>query len=300
VITIGGSPLASDPGPSGGASLPPATGAGQIPTADGAGTAYTATDASAAVGAGLLAILGEYPAGTALVADGAGGGAPTSADVSAFNAAADAAAARTAIGVSAYTRLAEPFTVAAWSIVAATDPDAGTSAATFETGGVARITLGTTGAAVALTGPRVERALPTWDATARWRFRATLHARVNTSGNCNFDLYLRDSSGAAYRTIEITASATPGDVYLTGNGGVSVTGPTGGVAWDGTATVEIRYDGGKLSYGTITGAGVYTAVTPGAAEALAFVPSHVGVTGQVGVASAGYVEAIDPVIEVMR
>jgi hypothetical protein len=284
----------------GGAALPTASGAGEVPVSSGAGTTYTATARATVVGDGLSDMIGGQPAGTAAVSDGAGGLTPTSADVAAFNAAANAAAARTAIGVSAYTRLIEPFTVADWTIVAATDPDAGTSAATFETGGVARITLGTTGAAVALTGPRVERALPTWDATARWRFRATLHARVNTSGNCNFDLYLRDSAGTSYRTVEITASADPGDVYLTGNGGVSVTGPTGGVAWDGTATVEIRYDSGKLSYGTITGAGVYTAVTPGAAEALAFVPSHVGITGQVGVASAGYVEAIDPVIEVMR
>lgn len=207
---------------------------------------------------------------------------------------------RTVLSVSEYTRLTEAFTVTDWTIVNATSPDKGSSAATFETGGVGRITLGTTGAAVGLTGPRIERALPAWDANARWHFLVKLHARLNTSGYCNIDLYLRDSAGTAYRTIEVTATASPGDIYLTGNGGISVVGPAGAVAWDGASVIEIRYDAGKLSYGAVSGAGIFTPVTPGAAEALTFVPSHVGITGQVGVASAGYVEGIDPIIEVMQ
>lgn len=68
---------------------------------------------------------------------------------------------------------------------------------------------------------------------------------------------------------------------------------TGIALWSTVQTQTARLD-------ALTGAGVYTAVTPGAAEALPFVPSHVGITGQVDVASVGYVEAIDPVIEVLR
>lgn len=204
------------------------------------------------------------------------------------------------MGASPRNYLSDAFTVAAWTIVAATSGNAGTSTASFETGGVGRITLDTTGAAGGITGPRIERALPAWDATARWCFRVRVLARLNTSGLCNFDLYVRDSAGTSYRTIEITAASTPGDMYLTGNGGIVVVGPTGVVPWNGTMTLEIRYDAGLLSYGIVSTAGIYTPITPGTAASLTFAPSHVGITGGVGVASVGYVEAIDPVIEVIR
>lgn len=127
--------------PSGGTSLPTATGAGQVPLSDGAGTAYTATSLGlgglmAARPAASAALLGRSyyatdiaPAGaiSVCITDGAGGFGwtsvaldlsseaqgtaavmgptgelvPTSADVSAVLAATDAAAARTALGVTA-------------------------------------------------------------------------------------------------------------------------------------------------------------------------------------------------------
>ena len=84
--------------PSGGASLPTATGAGEVLVSTGAGTTYTATSAGEVVTTGLSAALSEEVVGTAVIADGDGGVSFTSADVSAFLASANAAAARTALG----------------------------------------------------------------------------------------------------------------------------------------------------------------------------------------------------------
>ena len=85
----------------GGASLPTASAAGELPVSDGAGTAYTATTAGDVLALGMVAALTGEPAGAALISDGAGDIATTSADVSAMLAAADAAAARAALGVTA-------------------------------------------------------------------------------------------------------------------------------------------------------------------------------------------------------
>jgi hypothetical protein len=79
--------------------LPVATGAGEVPLSTGAGTTYAAANLGDEVSAVLANALGSEPAGTAIVGDGAGDITTTSADVSAVLAAADAAAARTALGV---------------------------------------------------------------------------------------------------------------------------------------------------------------------------------------------------------
>ncbi len=298
MITVGTTVVSGSPINGGGGGVPLPSTDGYLSVTSGA---YDApSSASAIVNAGISSMVGYDPAGTAIVSDGAGGAQSTSADVSTLLGAADAAAALAAIGGSPRTYLAEPFTATDWTIVAPTSGNAGTSVASFESGGVGRITLDTTGAATGLTGPCIERALPTWDATARWRFRVRVVAQLNTSGFCNLDLYIRDSAGTSYRTFEVTASADPGDIYLIGNGGIVVTGPAAAIAWNSTVTLEIRYDGGALTYGFFSSAGIYTVVTAGAAGAIAFVPSHVGITGGVGVASAGYVEADSPVIEVVR
>ena len=82
----------------GGAGLPVASGAGEVPLSTGAGTPYVAAnledEVSAWVAGGIGAVLGQ-----AIIGDGAGDIATTSADVSAVLAAADAAAARAALGV---------------------------------------------------------------------------------------------------------------------------------------------------------------------------------------------------------
>jgi hypothetical protein len=84
--------------PSAASGLPTASGAGEVPVSSGAGTSYTATARSQVVGGGFIGITSGSPAGTTLLADGAGDLTLSSADLAAFNAAANAAAARTAIG----------------------------------------------------------------------------------------------------------------------------------------------------------------------------------------------------------
>lgn len=101
MITVGTTVVSGSPinGGGGGAGLPVATGAGEVPLSTGAGTTYAATPIDEVVIDGLkLALTGE-PAGAAIISDGAGDVIPTSADVSAVLAAADAAAARAALGV---------------------------------------------------------------------------------------------------------------------------------------------------------------------------------------------------------
>lgn len=82
----------------GGTSLPTASAAGELPVSDGAGSAYTATSAGDVVDAAIASVVGAV-AGQAIVGDGLGGVTETSADVSAVLAAANAAAARTALDV---------------------------------------------------------------------------------------------------------------------------------------------------------------------------------------------------------
>lgn len=85
--------------PGGGTSLPTASGAGELPVSAGAGTTYAATSAGDVVDAAIASVVGAV-AGQAIVGDGLGGVTETSADVSAVLAAANAAAARTALGVT--------------------------------------------------------------------------------------------------------------------------------------------------------------------------------------------------------
>lgn len=86
-------------GGGGGAGLPVATGAGEVPVSTGAGTTYAASPISTEVSAVLAGFLGAV-SGQAVIGDGAGDLATTSADVSALLAAADAAAARSALGLA--------------------------------------------------------------------------------------------------------------------------------------------------------------------------------------------------------
>ena len=84
----------------GGAGLPVAGGAGEVPISTGAGTTYVAANFGDEVGSAIAAGIGAT-LGQALIGDGAGDVTTTSADVSGFLAAADAAAARAALGMAA-------------------------------------------------------------------------------------------------------------------------------------------------------------------------------------------------------
>ena len=99
MITVGTTVVSGSPinGGGGGAGLPVASGAGEVPVSTGAGTTYAASPISIEV-SGVLAGLVGGVLGEAIIGDGAGSVQQTSADVSGFLAAADAAAARSAIG----------------------------------------------------------------------------------------------------------------------------------------------------------------------------------------------------------
>ncbi len=114
MITVGttvvsGAPINSG---GGGAGLPVAGGAGEVPVSTGAGTTYAASLFSDEMGTVLAAFLGAV-SGQTVIGDGAGDVGTTSADVSALLAAADAAAARTALGLAPSTLAAQARLVAA-------------------------------------------------------------------------------------------------------------------------------------------------------------------------------------------
>ena len=83
----------------GGAGLPVAGGAGEVPLSTGAGTNYIAANFGDEVGDAIADGIGAT-LGQTFIGNGAGNLIPTSADVSGFLAAADAAAARAALGLS--------------------------------------------------------------------------------------------------------------------------------------------------------------------------------------------------------
>jgi hypothetical protein len=107
--------------------LPVAGGAGEVPLSTGAGTTYVAANFGDEVGAAIADGIGST-LGQALIGDGAGDIIQTSADVSAVLAAADAAAARAALGVAGAptsgTLAARPASPAAGDAYAVTSGDA--------------------------------------------------------------------------------------------------------------------------------------------------------------------------------
>ena len=165
----------------GGAGLPVAGGAGEVPVSTGAGTTYVASPISTEVGGVIAALLGAT-LGLTAIGDGAGDITTTSADVSGFLAAADAAAARAAIGLS-------------WTEIAAT---AFTHTAGAVTGGVASVVsdrLHTELAGVVaddlsggFLGPRHEIALPIDDGAA-WSVAARIsHTGLDSNGRVSLSV----------------------------------------------------------------------------------------------------------------
>ena len=115
MITVGTTVVSGSPingGGGGGAGLPVAAGAGEVPISTGAGTTYAASPFSTEVGTAVGGFIGAV-SGRSFIGDGGGGVALTSADVSGFLAAADAAAARAAIGLTSSAPVA-PTCVSRW------------------------------------------------------------------------------------------------------------------------------------------------------------------------------------------
>lgn len=196
-------------------------------------------------------------------------------------------------------RTAAPFAAGqGWTLVAPTAPLAGTSAATFVAPNIARFTIASIGAMGGLTGPRVERPI-VWDAGKRWRVRVTPRAFTLTAGFPNGDLFLRNAAASQYVSVELTAVASPGDLYAIRTS-VALAGPAvAAIPWDGTSTIELRFcDTGLVAFGGINGSGVFVPV--GTAQfAVPFTPSHVGVMSPVGALSVGVVEFTDLIVEAL-
>jgi hypothetical protein len=100
MITVGTTVVSGSPiNGGGGAGLPVAAGAGEVPVSTGAGTTYAASPISTEVSTVIAGFLGAV-SGRTVIGDGAGSLLTTSADVSGFLAAADADAARAALGLA--------------------------------------------------------------------------------------------------------------------------------------------------------------------------------------------------------
>lgn len=202
--------------------------------------------------------------------------------------------------LGAYTRTDDVFTATAWTIVAPASGNAGTSVASFQTGNVGRIVVGSTGAMGGLTGPRIERAL-SLDVGKRWRLRVTPQAIAFTSGTPNGALFVRNSAADDWFLMSLRATTSPGNMYaLDSSGGAVIGGPTASIAWDGTSALEMRYENGSITFGGIAPSGLFVPVPVNAVDAvLSFVPSHVGICGQTGEASSGRCDFTAPIFEVL-
>ena len=285
MITVGTTVVSGSPiNGGGGGGAPSGTGVVTVTS----GVFDTPSSTGDIVVAGVSQLVGLDPAGTAIVSDGAGAVQPTSADVSTLLGAADAAAARLAIGAAAAsTPLFEAGN--GWSLVAS--QVSGTAATTYANGvdglpGLARFTMTTSGnpTAAALNGPRIERAL-TWDFAKRWRIRVAFvgasAALPSFGANISVWLYLRDGAGGVYakRVIVYNWNDAPG-----------VPTPT----WTG-GTKEFRLDRDTtILTGILSAAGVWS---QSSSEVLPFTPTHVGIAGEAAGNGAGYLDVRDLVIE---
>lgn len=204
--------------------------------------------------------------------------------------AADAAAARLAIGAAAgSTPLFEAGN--GWSLVAS--QVSGTAATTYANGvdglpGLARFTMTTSGnpTAAALNGPRIERAIA-WDFAKRWRIRVS-YVGVSTTlpafgANISVWLYLRDGAGGVYakRIVIYNWNDAPG-------------GPVAFPPWTG-GTKEFRLDRDTtILTGILSADGVWS---QSSAEVLPFTPTHVGIAGEASGSGDGYIDVRDLIIE---
>ena len=204
--------------------------------------------------------------------------------------AADAAAARLAIGAAAAsTPLFEAGN--GWALIAS--QVSGTAATTYANGvdglpGLARFTLTTSGnpTAAALNGPRIERAL-TWDFAKRWRIRVAFVGVSTTLPAFGADisvwLYLRDGAGGVYakRIVIYRWNDAPG-------------GPVAFPPWTG-GTKEFRLDRDTtILTGILSAAGVWS---QSSSEVLPFTPTHVGIAGEASGNGDGYIDVRDLIIE---
>jgi hypothetical protein len=239
MITVGTTVVSGSPinGGGGGAGLPVASGAGEVPISTGAGTTYVAANFGDEVGAAIAAGIGST-LGQTLVGDGAGGITPTSAAVSAVLAAADAAAARSALCDRTISLAALTATNGTGTAVAAT--------------GALSYASGQTGTAYA----DLPRLVGAHDASI-WAFDASVSITL--------------TGAPSNQTAASLAIGTTGSVYnslvmfrLFGDGGVDGLDISGAAVWnaytpgtlpvDGTGWLRVRVQAGVMSFFTGVGA----------------------------------------------
>lgn len=222
--------------PVGGASLPTASDAGQVPLSSGAGTTYTAADFGATMGAAMGGLVGSV-AGKTVIGDGAGGVATTSADVSAVLAAANAAAARSAMFP---TTTYDMSSSTGWTAHAGTV--AGQTAAV--TGGVGRLTCAasTSNSSNPMTPTRasIYRAIPSTVDPTRYR----VIWRIATITGAGLYLFLQPVvadytvscapnvyAGCSLAGAVDTGYAPDGSTVINSSDTADATVPTGGTGW---------------------------------------------------------------------
>jgi len=246
MITVGTTVVSGSPiNGGGGAGLPVAGGAGEVPLSTGAGTAYAAANFGDEVSAAIAGGIGGT-AGQTVIGDGAGDLAMTSADVSALLASADAAAARSALGLS-------------WTEIAA---NAFTHTAGAVTGGVASVVSSRLHTELAgliaddlsggFLGPRHEITLPVDDGAA-W----SVVARINFTG---LDANGRVSLSVRRTTVQILGATILSSGNLETFSDVSAPTSTITAGFASGDWLRITRRGGIMEVYTGTGASLAAAV----------------------------------------
>lgn len=180
-----------------------------------------------------------------------------------------------------------------WEVVAGTDGQIGTSAITFQGGGVARISGPTTGEVHDLTGPRLERPLPrAYNANRALRVSCRITARsAGTTGNLYGVLYMRDgATGGAYTNLS-------GVIFMSGSNDAISDLWVNGVASAVNNAVRPRMviaDFGYLYMGAIVTNGSFRISK---SEVQRYTPTYVGLAVCSDVTSDGWVEVTDFTIE---
>jgi hypothetical protein len=284
MITVGTTVVSGSPINGGGGGGAP-SGTGVVTVTSGAFD--TPSSASDIVAAGISSMVGYDPAGTAIVSDGAGGIQPTSADVSTLLGAADAAAARAALGLTTPSL----DTGNGWTI-----NNVSGCVATFPGNGIARFTLSGSPAREDAASTNVERPFA-YDGGAQYRVSVRPRAIEQTAGSIYPCLYLRNASRIVlfvwvYPSNQVCAGAwTSGGIGLQPPGFVSQT-----FNLDGTSSFNFTINGLNIPFvsvgTTYLPAAVYT-------HSLNFVPTHIGVCVNCAAGSSGVVDFSDLQIRVL-
>lgn len=158
-----------------------------------------------------------------------------------------------------------------------TNPNAGTSVASFEPNGIARLSIATAGTIHDATGCVIRRELA-WGA-ALYRASVRLVARGAYSGSSFGGLYVSDSSGSSVFLAASGLGNGGADEFIAGNWS-SLYDPrvAGAAPWDGATLLTLQIQAsvaGTYVQGGFMRAGVWTRWGAG----IAFTPAFVGVCG---------------------